>query len=167
MIFAVIFGENNLYQQIKLSRRIHQLERRIEDTEKKQRKDKEYLESRQKDDFYDIEALARRQYGLKKRERWSFYSLIRLKWITKKRKSLLHNERTYSINNLYNCMLAPFDRYCWYDVCSNLLDGLACLLGGLGYSIAHLSLVASRKMPPRERNDFIAFLRLQACCGWR
>lgn len=66
VIFAVIFGENNLYQQIKLSRRIHQLERRIEDTEKKQRKDKEYLESRQKDDFYDIEALARRQYGLKK-----------------------------------------------------------------------------------------------------
>lgn len=65
VIFAVIFGENNLYQQIKLSRRIHQLERRIEDTEKKHRADKEYLESRQKDDFYDIEALARRQYGLK------------------------------------------------------------------------------------------------------
>lgn len=66
VVFALILGENNLYNQFKLSRRIHQLEKRIDVAEKQYRIDKSYLDSRQKDDTYDIETLGRRKYGLKK-----------------------------------------------------------------------------------------------------
>lgn len=66
-VFSVlIFGENNLYRQIKLSRRISHLERRIKEVDKRYRTDKAYLEKRQKENIYDIEALARKKYGLKK-----------------------------------------------------------------------------------------------------
>lgn len=66
VVFALILGDNNLYNQFKLSRRIHQLEKRIDVAEKQYRIDKSYLDSRQKDDTYDIETLGRRKYGLKK-----------------------------------------------------------------------------------------------------
>lgn len=65
VIFVLVLGPNNLYRQILLSHRIHELENRIDIAEKQYKNDKEYMENRQNDNSYDIEILARKNYGLK------------------------------------------------------------------------------------------------------
>lgn len=65
VLFALILGDSNLYQQVKLSKRIASLEKEIATAEALYQADKADLENRVKASPKDIEMLARKSYGFK------------------------------------------------------------------------------------------------------
>lgn len=65
VVFSLILGSANLYNQGRLSNKIMRLENRLESARKQFQKDSLYLEGRRHSSDYEIEQIAREQYLFK------------------------------------------------------------------------------------------------------